>query len=202
MTTTAVLTPDWTSVRPARERQRVGDRGVPYRSLVAHVGLAPGAAAIAIGVGPTDALDLLSARVGTTGRVVSFETDPDRARQVRAFVLEHGLTNVEVAEGDPRASGLASASFDLVHARLTAYPASTELLAEMTRLVRPGGYVAVHKPERGVHAGRLTELLRRAGLCEIGSETRPALECAAGLEGSGLIRLAWGRRTQAAQVSQ
>jgi SAM-dependent methyltransferase len=197
MTTTAVPTPDWTLVRPAREWRQVVDRGAPYRSLLAHVGLTPGAWAMVVGAAPTEGLDLLSARVGAAGRVVSFATDPDRARLVRSFVLEHGLTNVDVAEGDAERTGLASASFDLVHAWLSASPAPDELIGEMVRLAGPGGYVAVHEPEQRVGAGRLAELLRRADLGEIGSETRPIPECAGGgrpPDAPRLIRLAWGRK--------
>jgi protein-L-isoaspartate O-methyltransferase len=197
MTTTAVLTPDCTSVRPAREPRQVEDRGAQCRSLLAHIGLTVGARALEIGAGPSGALDVLSTTVGTTGRVVSFEVDADRARQVRAFVRERCLTNVDVAEGDTRLTTFAPASFDLVHAWLNASPTADELLAEMVRLTRPGGYVAVHEPEPGIGAGRLAELLRRAGLGEIGSETRPTLECAgAGRQPDAprLIRLAWGRK--------
>ncbi len=96
-----------------------------------------------------------------------------------------------------RRTGLADASFDLVHAWLGASPAPEELLAEMVRLAGPGGYVAMHEPEPRVGAGRLAELLRRADLSEIGSETRPIPECASGgrhADAPSLIRLAWGRK--------
>ncbi len=197
MTTTAVLTPGCTSVRPAPEPRQVEDRGAQCRSLLAHVGLTVGDRALELGAGPSDALDTLAATVGTSGRVVSFEVDAVRAGQVRAFVLEHCLTNVDVIEGDTRSTALASASFDLVHVWLSASPAPDELLAEMVRLARPAGYVAVHGPEPGIGPGRLAELLRRAGLGEIGSETRPTPECASGgrqTDAPRLIRLAWGRK--------
>jgi hypothetical protein len=116
---------------------------------------------------------------------------------VRAFALEHCLTNVDVIEGGTRTTALMSASFDLVHAWLSASAAPDGLLAEMVRVARPDGYVAAHEPEPGIGAGRLTELLRRAGLREIGSETRPNLESASAgcqTDAPRLIRLAWGRK--------
>ena len=104
---------------------------------------------------------------------------------------------MDVAEGDARRTGRPSASFDLVHAWLDAGLPADELLAEMVRLARPGGYVAVHEPERRIGADRLAVLLRRANLDELGSETRSISECAGGGRqpgAPGLIRLAWGRK--------
>jgi SAM-dependent methyltransferase len=62
----------------------------------------------------------------------------------RQFATEHGLGNVEVVEADARRTGLPPDSFDLVHARtlLVTIPDPAEVVAEMTRLARPGGWVA------------------------------------------------------------
>jgi SAM-dependent methyltransferase len=66
------------------------------------------------------------------------------ARQTR-------LGNVEVLRGDARHTGLATGSFDLVHARtlLVTIPEPAGVLAEMARLARPGGWVASQEPDVG-----------------------------------------------------
>ncbi len=62
-----------------------------------------------------------------------------------------GLGNVEVIRGDARHTGLATGSFDLVHARtlLVTIPEPAEVLAEMARLARLGGWVASQEPDVG-----------------------------------------------------
>jgi ubiquinone/menaquinone biosynthesis C-methylase UbiE len=57
-------------------------------------------------------------------------------------VTKQGLTNVEVIQADARYTGLPPASFDVAHARtvLVNVPDPGAVLADMTRLVRPGGW--------------------------------------------------------------
>jgi SAM-dependent methyltransferase len=76
--------------------------------------------------------------------VVGLDFDADHVALARALVEERGLSNVEIVQGDGRRTGLASASFDLVHARtvLVTTPDSAAVLSEMVRLVAPGGWVA------------------------------------------------------------
>jgi SAM-dependent methyltransferase len=59
------------------------------------------------------------------------------------------LVGAEVIEADARRTGLPPASFDLVHARtlLVTIPEPAEVLAEMVRLARPGGWVASQEPD-------------------------------------------------------
>src|SRR5579862_4565410 len=116
----------------------------------------------------------------------------------RQYAAELGLANVEVVAGDARHTGLPSGSFDLVHARtlLINIPDPAEVVTEMVRLARPGGWVASQEPDTE-HAlcypplpawdrlreifglsydrlgadlrigRRLTELLRQAGLVDV-----------------------------------
>lgn len=58
---------------------------------------------------------------------------------------------VEVVTADARRTGLPSGSFDLVHARtlLVTIPDPAEVMAEMVRLARPGGWVASQEPDTG-----------------------------------------------------
>jgi SAM-dependent methyltransferase len=112
--------------------------------LLDRVGLRAGDRAIDLGCGPRGALDLLAERVSPGGRVVGLDADPTHVAMANAFVANLDLSDVEIVCADARRTGLRSGSFDLVHARtlLIIVPDPAEVLAEMVRLARPGGWVA------------------------------------------------------------
>jgi SAM-dependent methyltransferase len=134
------------------------------------------------------------------------DLDPANVALARSFAHDQGLGQVEIIEGDARRTGLAASSFDLVHARtlLINIPDPTAALAEMVRLVRPGGWVAGMEPDMAVQlyhpphpawnrlheifisafrvdgadpfmGRRLPELYRDAGLSDIEVEARVEL---------------------------
>jgi SAM-dependent methyltransferase len=140
------------------------------------------------------------------GRVVGLEVDPVHVAMARGLVAEQGLTNVEVTHADARNTGLPPASFDVAHARtvLVNVPDPEAVLADMTRLVRAGGWVASLEPDVAVHlyhpanpawdrlheisiaafqadganpfiGRRLPELFREAGLSDIGVRAQAEL---------------------------
>jgi SAM-dependent methyltransferase len=185
------------------ERDRLRRQSAELRdhsaALLDRVGIEPGWNAIDLGCGPSGVIDLLAERVGPAGRVTALDINPANVVLAREFAGEHGLANVHIAEGDARRTGLRSASFDVAHARtlLINIPDPEAVLAEMTRLIRPGGWVAVMEPDIGgslchpphrawdrmrdifVDANqsdgadlfigrRLPELFRHAGLVDIG----------------------------------
>ena len=117
--------------------------------LFDQIGVRSGWRAVEIGCGPRGCLGLLSPRVGAGGRVVGVERSAEQVERARRFAAEASLTNVEVLVADARATGLPGGSFDLVTARLVLVnvPRPEEILAEMVRLIRPGGFVALHEPE-------------------------------------------------------
>jgi len=117
--------------------------------LLGHIGLKPGQGAIDLGCGPAGILELLAAAVSPGGRVVGLDADPAHAAMAREHAARRGLAGVEVIEADARRTGLAAGSFDLVHARtlLVNIPEPAEVLAEMVRLARPGGWVASQEPD-------------------------------------------------------
>jgi SAM-dependent methyltransferase len=121
----------------------------------------------------------------------------------RQFIAHHALGGVQIVAADARRTGLPPESFDLVHARtlLVNVPEPAEVLAEMVRLAKPGGWVASLEPDgdcsfcHPAHLGytrirdlfraaagrhgadlligrRLAELYRQAGLRDIGVEAR------------------------------
>jgi len=141
-------------------------------ALLARVELPPCSSAIDLGCGPGGIVDLLAEKVGAHGRVIGVEIDEASVARARAFAREYRLANVEIMIADAEHTGLPASSFDLVHARLLLanITAPEQVVAEMARLVRPGGWVALLEPDIALsvcyppHSGleQLTELLTRA----------------------------------------
>jgi ubiquinone/menaquinone biosynthesis C-methylase UbiE len=130
--------------------QRQADELAPDSSaLLDRVGLRPGDRAIDLGCGPRGIIDVLSERVSPGGRVVGLDADPAHVAMASEFVADRALSDVEIVRADARHTGLPSGSFDLAHARtlLITVPEPAEVLAEMVRLVRPGGWVAGVEPD-------------------------------------------------------
>lgn len=130
--------------------QRQADELAPdSAALLDRVGLRPGQSAIDLGCGPRGILDLLARRVSPGGRVVGLDADSAHTAMAAKFVSDQALAGVEIVTADARHTGLPSASFDLVHARtlLINLPDPAQVVAEMLRLARPGGWVAVAEPD-------------------------------------------------------
>jgi SAM-dependent methyltransferase len=175
-------------------------------ALLDRVGVQRGWNAIDLGCGPSGIIDLLAERVGPEGHVTGLDVNPANVALARAFADEHGLANADIAEGDARRTGLPPSSFDLAHARtlLINIPDPAAVVAEMVRLVRPGGWVAALEPDGGASlchpphpawdrlteifrsanqsdgadlriGRRLPELFRQAGLADIGVEAKADL---------------------------
>ena len=132
-----------------RLRRQSEELRAPSSALLDRTGVGEGWAAIDLGCGPSGIIELLAARVGSTGRVVGLDFDPDNVALARELARERGLLNVEVIRGDARSTGLPASSFDLVHARtlLINVPEPAGVVAEMVRLARPGGWVAAMEPD-------------------------------------------------------
>ncbi len=93
-------------------------------------------------------LHLLAERIGTSGRVVGLERER-RILEAGRSLAEQRRLNVEFVEADAPASGLPGDGYDLVHARTLLLNVShpREILAEMIRIARPGGIVAIQEPD-------------------------------------------------------
>ena len=186
-----------------RLRQQSEDLVAHSVALLDHADAPPGARVLELGCGPSGSIELLAQRVGPTGSVTAIDIDQTHIALARQLVCDRGLTNVEVRHGDARRTGLPSASFDLVHARLLLVniPGPEPVLAEMTRLVKPSGWVVVDEADGAMSVcyppdpvwdrfsdilraayrsdgadlsiGRkLSHLLRQAGLVDVGTEAR------------------------------
>ncbi len=136
--------------RLQRQAQELADEA---RWLLDQIGVRAGARVVEIGCGPQGCLDLLSERVGQTGSVVGVERSEEAVNLARRFAADHNLANVQVLNGDARASGLPRSTFDLATARLVLVnvPQPEEVVAEMAALVRPGGVVALHEADWTPH---------------------------------------------------
>jgi ubiquinone/menaquinone biosynthesis C-methylase UbiE len=200
----AAVYPLGSSAGESARLQRQADELAPdSAALLDRVGLRPGQSAIDLGCGPRGILDLLAGRVAPDGRVVGLDADPAHTAMAAAFVTDRKLSGVEVVTADARHTGLPSGSFDLVHARtlLVNLPDPAQVMAEMARLAKPGGQVAVAEPDTEhalcypplpafdrmgeIFAAAFTrngadpaigrqvpELFRQAGLTEVGVESR------------------------------
>jgi ubiquinone/menaquinone biosynthesis C-methylase UbiE len=191
------------SSESARLQRQADELAPDSAALLDRVGLRPGDNAIDLGCGPRGIIELLSNRVSPGGRVVGLDGDPAHVAMASEFVAERDLGDVEIVSADARHTGLQSGSFDLVHARtlLVTLPEPVEVLAEMVRLVRPGGWVAGLEPDTEAaicypphaafdrlceiftvaftrngadpHIGRrMAELYRQAGLEDVTAEAR------------------------------
>jgi len=119
----------------------------PAAALLDRIGVSSGWRVADLGCGPLGIADLLSARVGSSGRIVALEREPSMLEHLRRSCKELDLSDVEIVEADATATGLASDTFDLVHTRLVLVNVfdPDRVLAEMLRLVRPGGVVAAQE---------------------------------------------------------
>ena len=133
----------------ARLRRQSDELRSHCTELLDRIGLRAGHSAIDLGCGPSGILDVLSATVSPGGRVVGLDADPAHIAMASQYAEELGLTNVEVMRADARHTGLPADSFDLVHARtlLVNIPDPAEVIAEMVRLAKPGGWVASQEPD-------------------------------------------------------
>ena len=155
--TVGVTNPDAGAVYPlgssrgesARLQRQAEELAADSAALLDRVGLLPGQSAIDLGCGPRGILDMLAERVAPAGWVVGLDADPAHTAMAAEFAAAREISGVEIITGDARSTGLPAGSFDLVHARtlLVNLPEPAEAAAEMTRLARPGGWVASTEPD-------------------------------------------------------
>ncbi len=112
--------------------------------------LTPGMRLLDVGCGPgTITADL--AAVVAPGEVVAVDASAGILDEARALAADRGLTNVTFEVADAYALPYESGSFDVVHAHqvLQHLADPVAALAEMRRVARPGGLVAVRDGDYG-----------------------------------------------------
>ncbi|MGH7324987.1 MAG: methyltransferase domain-containing protein [Candidatus Rokuibacteriota bacterium] len=138
-----------TAEEMARLRMQAAALEADARILIELIGVGTGWRCLDLACGVGGITDVLSRSVGPTGRVVGLDYDADKLTAARQWAQTKGLANAEFVEGDAYRTGLAAASFDLVHVRFvfTTVGRDEELLREALRLVRPGGALAVQEAD-------------------------------------------------------
>ncbi len=147
---TALASAEDTSVRElARllELRGQGEDQVAIRAAYLDLlGIAPGERVLDVGCGTGVVTRAVAQRVGSTGRVVGLDPSPVMLAVGREQAEREGLLDrVAFQPGDMRALPFDAATFDTVLA-ITALSHATDgeqAVAEMVRVVRPGGQVGV-----------------------------------------------------------
>jgi SAM-dependent methyltransferase len=122
--------------------------GPDAADLLDRIGVAPGASVIDIGCGVLGILPQLRSRVGDGGRVVGLDIEPRLLAVAGQLSARYGLA-IETVRADAASTGLPPGSFDLVHERMLLLNVTgpQDILAEMTRLARPGSVIALQEPD-------------------------------------------------------
>jgi len=117
--------------------------------LLAAVGPVDGWRCLDLGCGAPGALRTLARAAGPQGNVVGVDVDPALLTEAARWIRAEGLDTIELRCADAFATGLPDSAFDLVHARFMFAPLGRHdpLLAEIERLVKPGGLVAIQEPD-------------------------------------------------------
>jgi ubiquinone/menaquinone biosynthesis C-methylase UbiE len=99
------------------------------------------------------------------GDIVGVDRDESDFAEARRYARQHGIENVELRVGDVYALHFVDADFDacLCHSVLEALERPLDALAEIERVLKPGGIVGVASVEYGglILAGPGDDLLRR-----------------------------------------
>lgn len=116
---------------------------------LSQIDVQPGWQCVDLGCGAMGILEPLSSRCGTSGRVIGLEPRAALFEAAREFVHRGKLDNVRLLDTAPDRTSLPDESFHLVHERflLSAGWSEEGLLAEMLRLTRAGGIVALQEPD-------------------------------------------------------
>ena len=119
------------------------------RQYLIEAGIAPGMRVLDVGSGVGDVAFLAAELVGPSGEVVGVDRSPDALAFARSRAKERSLANVTFRENE-----LSAMAFDqLFDAAIGRYvlcfqPDPAALLRKISHLVRPGGIVLFHEPDR------------------------------------------------------
>ena len=165
--------------------------------LLAH--LRAGMDLLDVGCGPASITADLAERVAP-GRVVALDAASDALQAARATLSERGLSEqVELTCGDIMALPFEDASFDVVHAHQVLQHLADPVgaLAEMRRITRPGGIVAV----RDAVYSAMTWFPEPAGMEQWRSVYMATARANGGEPDAGSRLLSWARAAGFADVT-
>lgn len=119
--------------------------GPATEAMLEAAGVGPGAGVLDVAAGAGGQTLAAARRVGPEGHVLASDISPAILEFAAAAARDAGLSNVETRELDGESlAGVEDASFDAVISRvgLIYFPDQRGALAEMRRVLRPGGRVA------------------------------------------------------------
>lgn len=107
--------------------------------------LGPGETVVDLGSGAGIDCFLAARRVGPAGRVIGIDMTDAMLDRARASAERGGFVNVEFRKGDVEALPLEDASVDVILSNcvLNLVPDKRQAFAEIARVLRPGGRIAV-----------------------------------------------------------
>jgi SAM-dependent methyltransferase len=131
--------------RAAAWDAKFGDDGPAYAAAVTRMGIEPGAIAVDVGCGTGRALAALRRAVGARGTVIGIDITPQMLAAARSRGRDRSALLVL---GDARRLPLRDSVADAVFAAglLAHLPVMTAGLAELSRVCRPGGRLALFHP--------------------------------------------------------
>jgi ubiquinone/menaquinone biosynthesis C-methylase UbiE len=115
------------------------------RPILDRVGIRPGERVLELGPGPGAFTVDVARRVGPGGQIVAVDIQPEMIAQVKARVQRAGLTNVEahVASAYDLPLGDDSVDCAFLVTVLPEIPDRGRALAELHRVIRPGGWLSI-----------------------------------------------------------
>jgi len=137
---------DYFNTRAATWDDRITDETRSrLQAIVAGLGIAPGSTVLDVGTGTGVLLPFLVEAVGPEGRIVAVDFAPAMLARARA---KNPQANITFIEADATSLPLPDATFDEVICNAT-FPHFTDkaaAVAEMARVLKPGGRVVVCHP--------------------------------------------------------
>jgi ubiquinone/menaquinone biosynthesis C-methylase UbiE len=115
------------------------------RRTVERLALRTGATVLDVGCGTGASAIPAAMAVGPTGRVIGVDLADQLLDRAREKAQQHGLLNVEFRQGDMEDLGYRDGNFDAVISIFSVFfvPDMTKQVAELWRMVKPGGQLAI-----------------------------------------------------------
>ena len=156
---------DWWSAGQAARQQRYGAATEMMLNLA---GIQAGSRVLDVAAGTGESTLMAAARVGSKGHVVAADVSASMLNVAAEAARKAGMTNVETRVMNAENLELDTDSFDAVVCRvaLMLFPNPAKALAEMRRVVKPGGKVAVMVMaalEKNPYHGILHKTVHRLG---------------------------------------
>lgn len=112
---------------------------------IRYAGLQPGEVVLDLGCGAGIDTLLAARAVGVTGKVIGLDMTPAMVDRTRTHAGLAGATNVEIVAGLMEEIPVPDASVDVIVSNgvLNLSTRKSRVIAEMTRVLRPGGRIAI-----------------------------------------------------------